>query len=67
MESMLELKRKLNDIEQKIDEVKKRLPAHSVKPPIMMALISLEDEYESVLKEIEKLKNSIDNDTKDET
>ena len=29
---------------------------HSVKPPVMMDLLELEDEYDALLKQIEKLK-----------
>ena len=39
-----------------ITETKKRLPAHSVKPPVMMDLLALEDEYDELLKQIEELK-----------
>ena len=30
-------------LDEKISEVQRRLPAHSVKPPIMMELFDLED------------------------
>lgn len=46
------LKNKLNELEKKIEDVKKRMPAHSVKPPIMMELFELEDERDSVEKQI---------------
>jgi hypothetical protein len=41
-----------------IRETEKRLPAHSVKPPVMMDLLALEDEYENVTAEIRKLKGA---------
>jgi hypothetical protein len=53
-----ELEKRLRELEEEINETKKRLPAHSVKPPVMMDLISLEDEYDSVLKKINELKKS---------
>ena len=53
---MLELK--LKELDDKIEEVQKRLPAHSVKPPIMMELFKLEDERDDILKQIERLKPS---------
>jgi hypothetical protein len=43
-------------LEDKIGEVKRRLPAHSVKPPIMMELLELEDRRDALLKILEKLK-----------
>jgi predicted nuclease with TOPRIM domain len=51
-----ELKKRLIELESEINETKKRLPAHSVKPPVMMDLIALEDEYDSVLRRINELK-----------
>jgi len=48
MDPKQELEKKLAEIERKIRETEKRLPAHSVKPPIMTELFELEDEYEAV-------------------
>ncbi len=50
------LEEKLIILEQKIKETKNRLPAHSTKPPIMMDLLNLEDEYDRVFDEIRQLK-----------
>ena len=50
------LKKRLREIDEEIIETKKRLPAHSVKPPVMMDLLALEDEYDELLKQIEELK-----------
>jgi hypothetical protein len=36
--------KRLLEIEIEINEVLQRLPAHSVKPPVMMELLALEDE-----------------------
>ena len=47
---------RLEILDQAIAETKKRLPAHSVKPPVMMDLLALEDEYDAVMKQIERLK-----------
>ena len=49
------LKNKLNELEKKIKDVKKRIPAHSIKPPIMMELFELEDERDLVEKQIIQL------------
>ena len=51
-----DLKKRLTELEEEIDETKKRLPAHSVKPPVMMDLLALEDEYDDVLEQIRKAK-----------
>jgi hypothetical protein len=48
MDPKQELEKKLADIERKIRETEKRLPAHSVKPQIMTELFELEDAYEAV-------------------
>ena len=52
------LEKKLTELESKIVEVKKRMPAHSIKPPIMMELFALEDEREALEKQIQQLKNN---------
>jgi hypothetical protein len=51
-----ELEEKLRELEAAIAETRKRLPAHSVKPPVMMDLLDLEDQYDEILKEIEAIK-----------
>ena len=56
MKTLEELRQRLDDLDREIAETKKRLPAHSVKPPVMMDLLALEDEYDAVLKQIERLK-----------
>ena len=50
------LEEKLKEVDEKIAEVNKRLPAHSVKPPIMMQLFELEDERDAIVKQIENSK-----------
>jgi hypothetical protein len=54
------LEDKLKELDKKIAEVNKRLPAHSAKPPIMMELFALEDERDAVLKQLEVLKQRKD-------
>ena len=51
-----ELEEKLKALDLKIEDVENRLPAHSVKPPIMTELFELEDEREALLKKIAELK-----------
>jgi len=51
-----DLEKKLKELDEKIAEVNKRMPAHSVKPPIMRQLFELEDERDALVKQIENLK-----------
>ena len=55
MKTMESLRQRLGELAKEIAETKKRLPAHSVKPPVMMDLLALEDEYDDILKQIEQL------------
>jgi hypothetical protein len=48
------------ELDAKIVEVKKRMPAHSIKPPIMMELFALENERELVEKQIIQLGKKTD-------
>jgi hypothetical protein len=50
-----ELEKKLADIEAQILETESRMPAHSVKPPIMMALFELEEQRDEVMAQIKAL------------
>jgi hypothetical protein len=56
MMQLLELEEKLRKLDAAIVETRKRLPAHSVKPPVMMDLLDLEDQYDDVLDQIRRLK-----------
>jgi len=49
-------KKRLDELSAEIEETKRRLPAHSVKPPVMMDLLALEDEYDEVMKQIAAIK-----------
>ena len=51
------LEKKLRKLDAKIEDVEKRLPAHSVKPQIMTELFELEDEREALLKKIAELRH----------
>ena len=50
------LEARLKELDKKIAEIKKRMPAHSIKPPIMMELFELEDERDAIEKQIIQLK-----------
>jgi hypothetical protein len=56
MNHLLEMEQKLRELDAAIAETRKRLPAHSVKPPVMMDLLDLEDQYDDVLNQIRRLK-----------
>jgi hypothetical protein len=53
--TITEIKRRLEELESLIRETKQRLPAHSVKPPIMMELLAYEDEYETLLTDLKRI------------
>ena len=46
------LQSRLRQLEEEIAETIRRLPAHSVKPPVMIDLLALEDERDLLLKKI---------------
>lgn len=52
------LEDRLKELDEKIAEVKKRLPAHSIKPPIMMELLTLEDQRDALIRQLDALKQS---------
>ena len=54
--SVDELKKRLTELDEEIKETKRRLPAHSVKPPVMMDLLALEDEYDDIMRQIQELR-----------
>lgn len=56
MKTLEVLEKKLAQLDAEIRETKKRLPAHSVKPPVMMDLLELEDAYDDTMQQIRKLK-----------
>lgn len=49
------IQRRLQQLEEEIAETLRRLPAHSVKPPVMIDLLALEDERDLLLKKLEQL------------
>ena len=57
MEKIEKLTLRLQELDKAIQETKKRLPAHSAKPPVMMDLLALEDEYEEISSTIRSLKD----------
>jgi hypothetical protein len=59
MKSLSQMETRLKELEAAIRETEARLPAHSVKPPVMMELLALEDEYESLLQQIRSCKAGV--------
>ena len=49
------LEKQLQKIENQIQELKNRLPAHSIKPVMMMDLLELEDERDEILAQIQTI------------
>lgn len=47
-----QLEARLKELEEEIRETEKRIPAHSIKPPVMEDLFNLEDEKEFLLKQL---------------
>ena len=58
MKTRMQLEKRRDALEAQIAETRKRLPAHSVKPALMMDLLALEDEYDAVVKQIDRLKQT---------
>ena len=48
----------MKGLEALIRETRKRLPAHSTKPPVMMELLEYEDEYDILERKLKMLKNN---------
>ncbi len=55
-EKLGKIQRRMAELNVLIAETKNRLPAHSTKPPVMMDLLEYEDEYDLLLKELNKFK-----------
>jgi hypothetical protein len=58
MKTLRELQKRLKELEVEIAEAQRRLPAHSVKPPVMHMLLDLEDEYDTIMQQITQLKKT---------
>lgn len=59
------LEQRLRELESIIRETEQRIPAHSVKPPVMMELFGYEDEYERIVAELDLLKEKDDSGKQD--
>jgi septal ring factor EnvC (AmiA/AmiB activator) len=54
------LESRLKELDKQIAEVNERLPAHSVKPPIMAELFALEEKRHMVARQLDALMRSLD-------
>jgi len=57
LDKLATLKKRLQELDEEIREIKKRLPAHSTKPPLMIELLALEDEYDAIMNKIKNINN----------
>ena len=55
-EELEKTKKRLSELETLIADTKKRLPAHSTKPPVMLDLLEYEDEYDLLFEKLKVLK-----------
>lgn len=53
---MQTLQERLRELEEEIAETRRRLPAHSVKPPVMLELLELEGERDLLLRQIDEMR-----------
>jgi len=60
MDSLEILEGRLRELEEKIEEAKLQLPAHSTKPPVMITLLDLEDDHDAILDQIKSIKKKIE-------
>ena len=61
MDSLAKLEQRRKALEAEIAEARRRLPAHSVKPAVMQMLLDLEDAYDQLLAQIQRLKSDSSN------
>lgn len=54
-DEIVRIQHRLQQLEEEIAETLRRLPAHSVKPPVMIDLLELEDERDLLVKKLEDL------------
>ena len=55
LEKIEQIEDRLKQLDILIKETKGRLPAHSTKPPVMMDLLNLEDEYDQLQEQLKQL------------
>ncbi len=53
-----DIKKRMKELEVLIRETQERLPAHSMKPPVMVDLLEYEDEYDILMKKLETIEDN---------
>ncbi|MFZ7126588.1 MAG: hypothetical protein ACOWWM_10600 [Desulfobacterales bacterium] len=56
MDTLESIQNRLDELEREIEEAKKRLPAHSIRPAHMAPLLELEDERDRLMARLEEIK-----------
>jgi len=56
MDTLEILSDRLRELEEKIMQAKLQLPAHSIKPPVMITLLDLEDKRDAIQEQINSIK-----------
>jgi len=65
MDELIDLENRLKVVEARIDECRRRMPAHSVKPDMMGELMDLEDERDRILSKLQIVKGDSSADDRD--
>ena len=55
LDTIADIKKRMKELDLLIKETRQRVPAHSVKPPVMMDLLEYEDEYDLLLDKLQTL------------
>jgi hypothetical protein len=50
VEEQLDIKRRIQDIEEELEQLRSAIPAHSLKPEMLMRIEELEDELDELRK-----------------
>ena len=58
-EEMERITQRMAELKGLIADTEKRLPAHSVKPPVMQDLLAYEDEYDRLLDKLNALQKGV--------
>ena len=56
MDTLEILSYRLRELEEKIRQAKLQLPAHSIKPPVMITLLDLEDKRDAIQEQNNSIK-----------
>ncbi|MFO7752440.1 MAG: hypothetical protein R6V41_04905 [Desulfobacteraceae bacterium] len=51
------IQKRITELEDLMEETRRRLPAHSVKPQVMKELFEYEDEYDELVEKLNKIRS----------